>query len=93
MNAELAALLATQEADALERELLDAGVPCGMVRDIAEMARHPHTAHREMIVESAPGQRSFGSPIKLSRSRASYRRPPPRLNEHGDEVLGAITEK
>jgi hypothetical protein len=44
-------------------------------------------------VESAPGQRSFGSPIKMSRSRASYRRPPPRLNEHGGEVLGPVKGK
>jgi crotonobetainyl-CoA:carnitine CoA-transferase CaiB-like acyl-CoA transferase len=32
----------------------------------------------------------IGSPLKLSGTPVRYRRPPPRLGEHTDEVLGEM---
>jgi crotonobetainyl-CoA:carnitine CoA-transferase CaiB-like acyl-CoA transferase len=46
----------------------------------------PHTAHREMVV-SMEGYKGIASPIKLSRTPATYRTPPPRLNEHAALVF------
>ena len=37
---------------------------------------HPHTRHREMVVEMAGGYRGIGAPVKLSRTPASFRYPP-----------------
>lgn len=58
-------------ADALVRQ----GVPCAPVLSVAAALRHPHTAHRGMIVE-LPGYRGIASPIKLGRTPASYRHAP-----------------
>jgi len=43
---------------------------------------HPHTAHREMVVEMEGGYRGVGAPVKLSRTPASYRYPPLTPGEH-----------
>jgi crotonobetainyl-CoA:carnitine CoA-transferase CaiB-like acyl-CoA transferase len=83
----LEALLSEKDGTVLFEELVRAGVPCGPVLSIDEVAVHPHVLHREMLVE-LDGYRGTGSPIKLSRTPASYRRRPPRLGEHTDEILG-----
>src|SRR2546423_269933 len=73
---------------ALEAE----GVPCGPIHSIAEMAAHPQTAAREMVVEldhpRAGRTRALGLPIKLSASPGQVTRPAPLLGEHTREVLG-----
>jgi crotonobetainyl-CoA:carnitine CoA-transferase CaiB-like acyl-CoA transferase len=65
-------------------------VPCGEVRSIAEALRDPQLAAREMVVELARPDRgpirALGNPIKLSRTPAIIKRPPPGLGEHTDEV-------
>lgn len=78
----LAAFACTELADTL----IHAGVPCGSVRSIDQVVADPHTTHREMIVDI--GQyRGTGSPIKLSRTPASYRLAPPQFAEHTAEIL------
>lgn len=39
--------------------------------------QHPHTEHRNMTVSLPGSYRGVASPIKLSRTPASYRLPPP----------------
>jgi formyl-CoA transferase len=68
-------------ADALMR----AGVPSGAILDVGEALASPHTQHREMIV-AIDGYRGTASPIKLTRTRPSYRRAPPKLGEHAGEI-------
>jgi crotonobetainyl-CoA:carnitine CoA-transferase CaiB-like acyl-CoA transferase len=70
--------LADFDAAALADRLLKAGVPCGPVLTVPEATAHPHTKHREMIVE-LDGYRGVASPIKLSRNPATYRRTPPKF--------------
>ena len=36
-------------------------------------AQHPHTAHREIVVQMEGGYRGLGAPVKLSRTPATYR--------------------
>lgn len=83
----LEAILASREGAALATKLIEAGVPCGPVLSLKEVVEHPHTRHREMMVE-VQGYRGTGSPIKLSRTAATYRRPPPAFGEHDEEILG-----
>ena len=71
-----------QLADTLIRR----GVPCAPVLSIDAALGLPHTAHREMVV-SMEGYKGIASPIKLSRTPATYRTPPPRLNEHEAQVF------
>ena len=68
------------------KDLIEAGVPCGEVRNIHQAATDPHTLHREMVVD-IDDYRGTGSPIKLSRTPATYRRKPPAFAQHTADVL------
>jgi crotonobetainyl-CoA:carnitine CoA-transferase CaiB-like acyl-CoA transferase len=87
LRRELESLLCNQDGMQLAEELMKAGVPCGPILTVDAVTRHPHAQHRGMLVEIG-GYRGTGSPIKMSRSLASYRLPPPRFGEHTREILG-----
>ncbi|MEN7528764.1 CoA transferase [Cupriavidus sp. 2SB] len=76
--------MATWDGKALADELAAAGVPCAPVLSVPDALNHPHTAHREMVVEMEGGYKGLGAPIKLSRTPATYRYAP--LTE-GNEFL------
>jgi formyl-CoA transferase len=80
------ARLATRDGAEFSASMLEAGVPCGPVRDAKGSLEHPHTGHRDMVVEQG-WYRGTGTPIKLSRTPGSVRRAPPRFSEHAREVL------
>ena len=69
------------------------GVPCGPVNDIARVFADPQVRHRDMLIEMPSPHalegivRLIGNPIHGSANPVSYRRPPPALGEHTDEVL------
>ena len=69
-----------------------AGVPCGPINSIAEMAADPQTLAREMVVELdhplAGRTRALGLPIKLSSTPGGVKRPAPTFGQHTREVLG-----
>jgi crotonobetainyl-CoA:carnitine CoA-transferase CaiB-like acyl-CoA transferase len=83
----LEAALATVDGEALTTKLLEQGVPAGPVLEVPDVAAHPHTRHRLMVVEKG-GYRGTGNPIKLSRTPASVRRLPPQFGAATREVLG-----
>ena len=68
-----------------------AGVPCGPINSIADMATDPHTRAREMVVElehpRAGRTRALGLPVKLSRTPGKVTRPAPLMGQHTREVL------
>ncbi|HEY2151186.1 MAG TPA: CoA transferase [Vicinamibacterales bacterium] len=72
--------------------LTSAGVPCGSVRNFAELFADPQLAARGMIAElehSTIGPlKMLGLPVKLSGTPGSVRTPPPLLGQHTDAVLG-----
>ena len=71
--------------------LRPAGVPCGSVREVAEVLQDPHLEARGMIQEVehavAGAMRVTGVPVKLSSTPGSVRTPPPTLGEHTIEIL------
>ena len=73
LKAELEALLAAHDGPKLADALVAAGVPCAPVLSVSAALQHPHTAHRGMVVEMPGGYRGIASPIKLSRTPATYR--------------------
>jgi crotonobetainyl-CoA:carnitine CoA-transferase CaiB-like acyl-CoA transferase len=79
----LEALLAGIECRPLAMLLIEAGVPCAPIQDVATALADEHTAHRGMVVsigDAGPQRyRGVASPIKLSRTPASYRLAPPAL--------------
>lgn len=60
----------------LADQLIRAGVPCAPIQDLQSALSDPHTSHREMVVKIGE-YTGVASPIKLSRTPASYRLPPP----------------
>jgi crotonobetainyl-CoA:carnitine CoA-transferase CaiB-like acyl-CoA transferase len=74
-------------------DLKAAGVPCGAVRDVAEVLQDSHLTAREMIetVEhtTAGALRVLGVPIKLSETPGAVRTAPPGLGEHTRQILSA----
>ena len=79
-------LFAQHDGARLAIRLTAAGVPAGPVLNLAQLVEHPHTHYREMIVDMSH-YRGTGSPIKLSRTPATYRLPPPAFGEHNEEIL------
>lgn len=69
------------------------GVPCGPVNNLEDVFNDPHVKARGAELRMPCSWAMDGeigllaNPLKLSGTPVSYMRPPPRLNEHEDEVL------
>lgn len=67
------------------------GVPCGPINDLAQVFDDPHVAARGLLQKlphPAVGEvPSVSNPIRLSESPVEYRRAPPALGQHTDEIL------
>ncbi|QTT91408.1 CaiB/BaiF CoA transferase family protein [Pseudomonas chlororaphis] len=85
----LEARLAEQDGTLLAQRLIRLGVPCGSIASIDKVVEHPHTRHRGLLVEIGD-YRGVGSPVKLSRTPASYRSAPPALGANTREVLEGL---
>ncbi|REE88869.1 CaiB/BaiF CoA transferase family protein [Cupriavidus plantarum] len=84
LKVELEARMRDVDGKTFADELAAAGVPCAPVLSVPDALQHPHTAHREMVVEMPGGYKGLGAPVKLSRTPATYRHTP--LTE-GDTFL------
>lgn len=73
--------LAAFDGAQLATDLMALGVPAAPVQSVDEALQHPHTLHREMVVQMPGGYRGLGSPVKLSRTPATYRVPPLELGD------------
>lgn len=91
LAAELESALSARDTDEWVAALLAAGVPCGPIRDYAEVVEDPHTLAREMVVEmDHPVEglvRGLGIPVKMSGTPGRVRRAAPLLGQDTDEVL------
>lgn len=79
------------ERDAFVERLREAGVPCGAVKTVPEIAEDPHLKSRDMIQEidhpNYDGEISaHGPPIRLSKADSPEVRPSPMKGEHNHEV-------
>ncbi len=79
LRAELESRLAAFRCDDIADRLVRAGVPCAPIQSVPQALAHPHTLHREMVVRIGE-YTGVGSPIKLSRTPATYRLAPPKFN-------------
>ena len=76
---QLETALAGFEVDDLADRLIRNGVPCAPVYDLAQALNHPQARHRNMVWED-DGYRGVAPPVHLSRSPASLRMKPPKLD-------------
>ena len=74
----------------LDRE----GIPCGLIKNVAEVCTDPQVLARDMVVQlnhPTAGTISVnGVPIKLSATPGEVKDPPPRLGEHTETILAEI---
>jgi crotonobetainyl-CoA:carnitine CoA-transferase CaiB-like acyl-CoA transferase len=91
LAAQLTACMKARTTAQWVQVLGEAQVPCGPINDIAQAFAEPQAQHRQMRLDlphplagSAPGVRN---PVRFSRSELEYRRAPPLLGEHTEEVL------
>jgi crotonobetainyl-CoA:carnitine CoA-transferase CaiB-like acyl-CoA transferase len=89
LHALLRPVLLQQNAEELSRKLLEKGVPAGPVLGVSDVLSAPHTAHRDMVVESGT-YRALGIPIKMSRTPGSVRTPPQNLGELSRDVCRSV---
>src|SRR5437870_5161217 len=71
-----------------------AGVPCGPINRVSDVVNDPQVLAREMIAAvphpTVPELRMPNSPLKLTETPPSIRRPPPLLGQHNQEVLAEL---
>ena len=71
--------------------LKQVGVPCGAVRDLAQVLSDPQLAERMMVLPMthpvAGPMQVLGVPVKLGDTAGSVRSPPPVLGQHTHAVL------
>jgi crotonobetainyl-CoA:carnitine CoA-transferase CaiB-like acyl-CoA transferase len=76
-------------------ELLDReGIPCGLIKNVAEVCTDPQVLARDMVVQlnhPTVGPISVnGVPIKLSATPGEVKDPPPLLGQHTEAILADI---
>ena len=86
LTAELQALLGERDGEEVALSLIRAGVPAGAALTVPDVAAHPHTRHREMVVEK-DGYTGTGIPVKMSRTPGRVQSRPPHFGEQSREVL------
>lgn len=94
LKAILKRVFVSRTRDEWLRMLREAGVPCGSVRDVAEVLTDPQLKARAMVAElhhSTVGPINvIGSPIKLSATPPSVRAAPPTLGQHRELILSEL---
>lgn len=70
-------------------ELELAGIPAGPINSVSEALADVQARHRQMVRNIA-GAPLAGSPLRLDDERVDSDRPPPRLGQHTDEILGSL---
>ncbi|MBL4667151.1 MAG: CoA transferase [Sneathiella sp.] len=86
LNTILEDKLANKEGVEFATELLEAGVPAGAAMTVPEALNHPHTKHRDMVVEM-DGYRGTGIAVKMSRTPGTIRSVPPGFGVNGRDIL------
>jgi CoA:oxalate CoA-transferase len=81
----------TRDLEALERLLVEAGVPCSPVNDYEQLFEHEHIRARKVLEEVEHPRmgktRAVRNPVLFDRDGPSIRRPAPLLGEHSREIL------
>lgn len=87
--AALSEIFATQTVAHWLERFAQAGIPAGQVNTVRQALALPLTQERGMSID-IDGLPLVGSPLKLEGSPVQYRRPPPRLGQHSDEILAEL---
>jgi crotonobetainyl-CoA:carnitine CoA-transferase CaiB-like acyl-CoA transferase len=79
----------TKTTAELVAALETAGVPCAPLQTIDQVVAHPQTAALGILQPSPDGSITLlGLPLSFNGERPEFRRMPPTLGQHTEEVLG-----
>ena len=84
----------TQDASSWLDKLRAAEIPCGAINALDEALNDPQVQLRGLIVElehPVGRLKMLGSPLHLSDTPVTYRRRPPLLGEHTEEILAEVS--
>ncbi|HTZ92358.1 MAG TPA: CoA transferase [Streptosporangiaceae bacterium] len=90
----LIGLLAERTAEEWFGELIAAGVPCGPINTVAEGIEFAERLGLEPVVLAGQGNdavETIRHPLTFSAAAPRYDLPPPRLDEHGEEIRAWLT--
>ena len=70
-------------------------IGCGPINTLEQVFADPHVQARGVVVNmphaaTPEGVRVIANPVRLSETPPDYRRPPPVLGQHTEEVLGEM---
>ena len=91
-------LIAAQPSEHWLAGLEKCNVSCGPINDLAQVFDDPHVQARGMHLQMdhpATGNAPVdlvASPMKMSATPPDYRRPPPMLGQHTDEVIRELLD-
>ena len=86
LNAALNSLFKDKDGIEVATKLLAAGVPAGAAMSVPDALNHPHTRHRNMVVEM-DGYSGTGVAVKMSRTPGSAKSAPPGFGAQGREIM------
>ena len=93
LKREIEAVFAQFTVDELDTLLQAQNVPCGRVRSVAEAIAHPQVDARGLLLAQTHAVfgdvRTLAPVVRLSRTPADPKLPPPALGEHTKDVLGS----
>ena len=91
------AVFAGLTVEELTERFRQKNVPCGRVRSIGEAIAHPQVAARDVLLAQHHPQlgtiENLAPVVRLSRTPAEVRLPPPVLGEHTSAVLAALDSR
>lgn len=95
LRAELETVLMTRAAEDWAEELNAFGVPAGVILSVPEVLAAPQIAERGFLAEYdvpglTPPVRLARTGVKLDGCAPSVTTPPPQLDQHGDDIWGAL---
>ena len=89
--AKLQEVFLTRTYEEWETDLVKAGIPVGVVNNLAQVVDHPQVKAREALVSmdhpTAGKVRMAGPSVRLSGTPGSIRTPSPKLGQHTEEVM------
>ncbi len=84
-------ILSSQTTGEWLERLLGRGVPAAPINSVGDVLSDAYAAERPLVFElvgaGGQGVPSVANPVRFSETGVSYRRPPPGLGEHTEEVL------
>lgn len=100
MQAELGEALLARPAADWEQMMSDAGIPCGMVREVGEAADLPHLVERGaklgLEIAGLPGRTSveiINAGFRMAQDGPTVSAPPPRHGEHRAAILDWLADR